>query len=141
MTNENQDIRWVQRFSSFRKALSQLRKFIDKGELSELEEQGLIKAFECTYELAWNVIKDYYEFQGESDIQGSRDAIRLAFKRGLIDQGESWMKMIESRQKTSHTYDQETVHEISGTIKNQYYGQFTELEEKMKGMLSGQSKE
>ena len=43
----------------------QLTKFIEKGELSELEEQGIIKAFEYIYELAWNVIKDYYEEQGE----------------------------------------------------------------------------
>jgi len=43
-----QDIRWQQRHGNFKKALVQLTKFIDKGELSELEEQGLIKAFEYT---------------------------------------------------------------------------------------------
>ncbi|MFN7329007.1 MAG: nucleotidyltransferase substrate binding protein [Bacteroidota bacterium] len=36
-----------------------------KGDLNELEEQGLIKSFEYTYELAWNVLKDFYEDQGE----------------------------------------------------------------------------
>jgi hypothetical protein len=36
------DIRWEQRFANYRKALAQLQKFIDKGELSELEKQGLI---------------------------------------------------------------------------------------------------
>ncbi len=133
---DTEDIRWEQRFSSFRKALSQLRKFIDKGELSELEEQGLIKAFEYTYELAWNVMKDYYEYQGVTDIQGSRDAIRLAFARGMIDQGESWMNMIESRKKTSHTYNEETAREISETIVNSYYKLFTDLEEKMDGWIS-----
>lgn len=44
-----QDIRWEQRFSNYEKALTQLTKFIDKGDLSELEEQGLIKSFEYTY--------------------------------------------------------------------------------------------
>jgi hypothetical protein len=56
---------------NYQKALVQLTKFIEKGELSELEEQGIIKAFEYTYELAWKVIKDYYEEQGEVSIQGS----------------------------------------------------------------------
>lgn len=138
---DNQDIRWEQRFSSFRKALSQLKKFIDKGKLSELEEQGLIKAFEYSYELAWSVIKDYYEFQGVSDIQGSRDAIRLAFRRGLIEDGEDWMNMIESRIKTSHTYNEETAREFSKAIIDTYFNLFTGLEEKMKGLLSGSQQE
>lgn len=54
------DIRWKQRFYNYQKALVQLTKFIKKGELNELEEQGIIKAFEYTYELAWNVIKGNY---------------------------------------------------------------------------------
>ncbi|MGC8744755.1 MAG: nucleotidyltransferase substrate binding protein [Verrucomicrobiia bacterium] len=59
-----------------------------------LEKQGLIQSFEYTYELAWNVLKDNLQMQGETDIHGSRDAIRLAFRRGLIDEGEVWMDMI-----------------------------------------------
>lgn len=86
--DNRKDIRWKQRFANYQKALAQLSKFVEKNNLNELEEQGVIKAFEYTYELAWNVMKDYYEYQGEKDIQGSRDAIRLAFKRGLIADGE-----------------------------------------------------
>ena len=73
----NQDIRWKQRLDNFTKALRQLTKFIDKGELNELEQQGLIQSFEYTYELAWNTIKDFFEAQGETDILGSRDAMRM----------------------------------------------------------------
>jgi hypothetical protein len=50
------DIRWKQRFSNYQKAFSQLKEFVDKGHLSKLEEQGPIKAFEYTYELAWTTI-------------------------------------------------------------------------------------
>ena len=85
----NKDIRWQQRFANFRKALSQLRKFVDKGELTELEEQGAIQAFEYTYELGWLVLKDFLEYQGLTDIFGSRDAIRKAFQAGLIEDGET----------------------------------------------------
>lgn len=69
-----QDIRWPQRLSNYRRALAQLKRFIDHGDLNELEQQGLIKAFEFTHELAWNVIKDYFHYQGNSNISGSRDA-------------------------------------------------------------------
>ena len=125
------DIRWKQRFCNYQKALVQLTKFIEKGELSELEEQGIIKAFEYTYELAWNVIKDYYEEQGEVSIQGSRDALRLAFQRGLITDGDNWMKMIKSRIASVHTYNLEVAQQINQDIHDIYFQLFIELKEKM----------
>ncbi len=115
---------------NFSKALQQLAKFIDKGQLSELEQQGLIQSFEYNYELAWNTIKDFYEDQGETNIQGSRDAIRLAFKRGLIENGDIWMKMIKSRSLTSHTYNEDTAEEIAADIFNYYYQEFITLRDK-----------
>ena len=129
---EKADIRWQQRFKNYLKALSQLEKFIERGDdLNELEEQGLIKAFEYTFELAWNSMKDFYESQGETGIQGSRDAIRMAFRRGLIENGESWMKMIESRIRTSHTYNEETAKEIAEDIKHKYFEMFLLLRDKL----------
>nr|WP_299415878.1 nucleotidyltransferase substrate binding protein [uncultured Emticicia sp.] len=126
---ENQNIRWVQRFSNYKKAFSQLKKFIDKGKLNELEQQGLIQAFEYTYELAWNTIKDFYENQGEINIQGSRDAFRLAFNRGLIENGDIWLDMVKSRTKTSHTYNEETANEIANAITNSYFNLFLTLKD------------
>ena len=128
------DIRWKQRSYNYQKALIQLTKFIEKGELSELEEQGIIKAFEYTYELAWNVIKDYYEEQGEVSIQGSRDALRLAFQRGLITDGDNWMKMIKSRIASVHTYNLEIAQQINQDIHDIYFQLFIELKEKMESL-------
>lgn len=119
-----EDIRWIQRYEHFSMALNQLKKFIEKGDLNELEKQGLIQAFEYTYELAWNTIKDHYEAQGETNINGSRDAFRLAFKRGLISNGELWMEMIRSRTMTSHTYNEEVANEIAEKIVGGYYEEF-----------------
>ena len=128
------DIRWKQRFYNYQKALVQLTKFIKKGELNELEEQGIIKAFEYTYELAWNVIKNYYEEQGEVSIQGSRDALRLAFQRGLITDGDNWMKMIKSRIASVHTYNLEVAQQINQDIHDIYFQLFIELKEKMESL-------
>ena len=129
-----QDIRWVQRFNHFTKALSQLSKFIQKGKLNELEEQGLIQAFEYTYELAWNTLKDYFESQGETEIHGSRDAFRLAFQRGVIEDGETWMDMVRSRTLTSHTYNEEIAKKIVKAISSQYAQQFVKLHEKLESL-------
>ena len=128
---ENKDIRWQQRFSNYKKALTQLQKFIDKRELNELEEQGLIQSFEYTYELAWKTIKDFYESQGEVAMQGSRDAFRMAINRGLVKSGDVWMQMIESRIKTSHTYDEELADEIASDIFNLYHPLFIQLQTRL----------
>lgn len=127
----NKDIRWEQRFSNYKKALAQLQKFIDKGDLNELEEQGLIKAFEYTYELSWKTIKDYYEYQGATGIQGSRDSFMMAVQRGLIQDAESWMNMVESRIQTVHTYDEEVADEIAQSIINVYHPLFIQLQTRL----------
>ncbi len=130
-SSKNEDIRWLQRFSNFKKALNQLQAFIEKKHLSRLEEQGLIKAFEYTYELAWNTIKDFYESQGETGIQGIKDAIRLAFKRELIKNGETWMDMIQSRIQTAHTYNEDTAREVVEAVTEKYFTEFQEFKSTM----------
>ena len=133
----SEDIRWKQRFSNYQKALGQLHKFVDKGELSELEEQGLIKAFEYTYELAWTTLKDFLEFQGQSDLFGSRDTIQKAFQLNLIEDGEEWMDMLKNRNRTSHTYNQETARESSQAVTTVYYPLFQKLNKKLETLTTG----
>ncbi|NEP17776.1 MAG: nucleotidyltransferase [Leptolyngbya sp. SIO4C1] len=125
------DIRWQQRLANYKRALAQLTKFIKKGQLNELEEQGLIQAFEYTHELAWNLLKDYFQYQGTQNIFGSRDATRMAFKVGLIEDGEGWMAMIQDRNRTSHTYNQATANEIAANIRSRFFNLFVALQEKM----------
>jgi len=127
----NEDIRWKQRFSNYKKALSQLTKFIDKGDLNELEKQGLIQAFEYTHELAWNLLKDYLQDQGVQNITGSKDSARAAFKVGLIEDGESWMDMIKDRNQTVHTYNEATAEAIITNIETRFFALFVALGEKM----------
>ena len=119
-----QDIRWIQRFTHFKNALHNLGEAVElcqQRELSKLEEQGLIKGFELVHELSWLTIKDYYQYQGEVYIQGSRDAFRLAFKRGLITEGQIFMNSIKSRQLSVHTYNEATAQKLKNEIINIYY--------------------
>jgi len=130
----NRDVRWIQRLSNYSKALRQLSaavKLADERELSDLEKQGLVQAFEFTHELAWRVIEDLYANQGESGLQGSRDAVRMAFRRGLINSGDIWMDMIKSRNLTSHTYDEKTVDAIVDVVRGEYFEEFRKLEAKL----------
>jgi len=154
--NIDKDIRWEQRFSNYRRALKKLSEAIsyikdkiDENEvdiysedeineiLEEIIKEGLIQRFEYTYEIACNVMRDYALYQGNSGIDGSRDAIRYAFSSNLITNGDMWMDMIKSRNKTSHTYNEETANEIYQKIINEYYDAFLRFEEVMEGKRTG----
>ena len=133
------DIRWIQRFDNYSKALKQLIKAVELAKtrkLSELEEQGIIQAFEFTHELAWKTIKDFLDHKGNKEIYGSKDAVKEAFKYGLILEGEIWMDMIKNRNRTSHTYNEETAKEIVKAILNDYYLEFEKLFNKLLDLKS-----
>ncbi|PHS14744.1 MAG: nucleotidyltransferase [Kangiella sp.] len=141
MIENNDDIRWKQRLDSFLKAFARLTEAVElkqQRKLSRLEQQGLIKAFEFTHELAWNVIKDYAFYQGQSHIMGSRDATRYAFKLGLIMDGDGWMDMIINRNKAVHTYDEATAIEVTNRIFNDFYPLFNHFKDNMQ-KLSNES--
>lgn len=130
MTN----IRWFQRISHYNKALIQLEEAImlrNERNLSNLEAQGLIHAFEFTHELAWNVMKNFFDYQGNTEIRGSRDATREAFQYGLIEDGTLWMEMIRSRNQSSHTYNQDTAEDILLKVCEKYFALFKALNNKM----------
>jgi nucleotidyltransferase substrate binding protein (TIGR01987 family) len=128
-------IRWKQRFSNYQKAINQLSKFIDKENLNELEDQGLIQSFEYTHELAWNVMKDFLQFEGIQNIIGYRIATREAFSKGLISNGQVWMNMIESRNRTVHIYEESILKIEKEKIINNYYPLFVEFYKEMKKYL------
>ena len=151
MSTEN--IRWEQRLTNYNKALAKLDQAVneirknypadDDGNIDEDEflddiiKEGLIQRFEYTHELAWNVMKDYLTYQGVVDITGSRDAVREAFSMGLLRDGDVWMDMIKSRNKTSHTYNEETADEIFNKIMDEYIVAFNAFGHKMEELRSG----
>ncbi|MCQ4313606.1 nucleotidyltransferase substrate binding protein [Pseudomonas stutzeri] len=134
----DQDIRWQQRLANYNRALAQLTRAVELAQarpLSELEKQGMIQAFEFVFELAWNLMKDYFLYQGNPAITGSRDAIRTAFKQGLIVDGEGWMEMIKSRNQTAHTYNESIANEIAGNVVTLYHRLFQQLQEQMNQLV------
>lgn len=141
MSSLDQDIRWQQRFSNFKKAFAQLEKFIAEEDLNELEVQGLIKAFEYTYELSWKTLQDLLKDKGYMDIIGPKPVIEQSFQDGYIRKGEAWMRMHNSRNLTSHTYNQDIADKIVELIIDEYFDLFKELKETLEVESSGKQSE
>jgi nucleotidyltransferase substrate binding protein (TIGR01987 family) len=142
-------IRWQQRFSNFNKALQKLIKAIEfienepdlditEDTLGDIIKEGLIQRFEYTHELAWNVMKDYLSEVGGINTIGSKDATREALRAELIDDGDTWMEMIKSRNLTSLTYNEETAKEIYNKIIGEFYQAFIAFQSKMEEKRSGE---
>ncbi len=120
----NFDVRWQQRLHNFSRALLQLdeaMELMQQRELSKLEKQGVIQRFKYCYELGQNTLKDFLVWQGIDGIVGSRDTIREAFSKGLIGDGHAWMQMLTDRNRTSHTYNEETAEAILINIRLQHH--------------------
>jgi nucleotidyltransferase substrate binding protein (TIGR01987 family) len=115
-----EDIRWKQRFQNYGKALMLLEEAVDANRAAdrELIKAGIIQYFEFTHELAWKVMKDFLEYEGMTGIVGSRSATREAFNKGLIEEGQAWMDMLETRNITVHAYDPLIITEAFEQIVN-----------------------
>lgn len=75
---------------------------------------------------------DYFVYQGNTEIRGSRDATREAFATNLISDGDSWMEMIKNRNLTSHTYKKVVSQEIYDNIINSFHNSFLEIQKNMR---------
>lgn len=128
----------MQSFSSYRLALSRLGEGVmlaRQRPLSDLEKLGLIQAFEFTHELAWNVMKDFFAYQGNPSVTGSRDAAREALDKGLVVDGCGWMEMIQSRNQTFLTYYQKIADAIVGRIIDRYFPLFEAFSFRISGLV------
>lgn len=132
----NEDIRWIQRFNNYRKALARLGEAValaEERDLSDLEQQGLIQGFEFTFDLAWKTLQDYLRHHKRpNDNGGPNVIIEQALADGIIKGDEVWKAMKKSRDLTSHSYDGETADDIAENIIDTYHGLFIQLETRLR---------
>lgn len=131
------DIRWKQRFTNFEKAFLQLKQAVEKYDDSAeaIIKEGIIQRFEFTHELAWKVMKDFLIYEGYQNITGSRSATRGFFNLDLLEDGQVWMDMIESRNKTVHTYHEDILQEEYQKVVGVYFRCFSAFYLKVSRLL------
>ena len=118
-----QEIRWIQRFENYKKALSNLDETVQcikTNGINKIYIMALVQAFEIAFELAWKTLKDYLEYNGTAT-DTPREAIKTAFLQNVIENGNLWIEMMEARNKTSHTYREEFAKQLADSILNDYF--------------------
>ena len=157
-----EQIRWKQRFNNLQKAFEKLQRGLEifdyelylerRDELREnldsdneqylmveleqldLDREGIIQRFEYTFELFLLTLQDFIKHIGENpeEFSGRRGILKKALKAGLIEDHDNWKKMLESRNLTSHTYNEETADEITGDVIQVFFPLMQKLYARLK---------
>lgn len=131
----NEDIRWIQRFNNYPKALARLGEAVALAEervLSDLEQQGLIQAFEFTCDMGCKTLQDFVVHHGyEGEREKPVKIIIEAAVKGIVNE-KSWRGLYQARCKTSHSYDEAIADDIAENILGTYNGLFIQLETRLR---------
>ena len=124
-----------EKLENYSKALIRLEQSLSRDTKDELVLDAVIQRFEFTYELSWNLIKLYLLYNGIAEVRTPREAFKEAFATGIINEGDTWINMLDDRNLTSHTYDEIEAREIYEKIKNKYFIILERLKEKLSGEI------
>ena len=132
----HQEVRWQQRFQNFNKTMTHLEQALQIKNPDWLQKAGMIQLFEMSVELAWKMLKDFLEEQGFQDVKSPKASIKKAFEIGIIAQGHEWMRLLEDRNLTVHTYDETKTDEVYQLIEKKYFPMLKELENTFKKKIN-----
>lgn len=133
------DIRWVQRYENLEKALNSLSLSLKENTKSNITlRAGVIQFFEMSFELSWKTMKDYLNEVGFSEVNSPRSAIKKAFEIGLIADGHLWLRALEDRNLTAHTYVESTAQEVERLIRVDYFNMIYDMYTKLKELKDGE---
>jgi len=123
---EDEDIRWRQRFQNFQSAYRLLGDAIAISHPTEVERAGLIRFFGMTFELSWKLLKDYLEQEG-FNVKTPRQVLKQAFQIEIIDDGEVWLNALNARNLTVHIYEEKTAAKVERTLRREYHPAIVKL--------------
>ncbi len=99
------------------KALTSLEKIYLKPIQEDRSNiDATIQRFEFTFELFWKMLKLFLHDKG-LEVNYPKDILKEAYMSNLLEDEEIWLKMLEDRNLTSHTYDENLADEIFKRIK------------------------
>jgi len=93
------------------KIVERLREVL-KQDKNEYMRDSAIKRFELSFDLAWKSIKVFLEERSGIICKSPKSCFREAYKQGLIDYDEFWLKMTDMRNATAHIYQEEIADDI-----------------------------
>ena len=100
----------VARLGSFADALTRLDAALAQTK-TEWTRDAAIQRFEFSFELAWKAVSAFARSEG-LEARSPREALRVAHRLSWIADEDLWLRMLDDRNRTTHTYNESVAEEI-----------------------------
>ncbi len=124
------ELPWHQRLKNFKKALDLLTRIVDQLKnhgKTEIIELASLLSFTQNFTLAIDCMIKFFTYQGDVYLEPGKMIIRLAFRRGLIEDGEIWMDMLKTDEQEKMIYEKSAIEKTSAKIIEVFYPVFLKL--------------
>ncbi len=101
----------------FEKAVKRLGEVLSVPE-TDIVRDSAIQRFEFTLDISWKALKAYLEERKGIICVSPKECFREAYRQGIIKYDEDWIKLVDMRNETVHTYNENTAKEIYGQLPN-----------------------
>ena len=79
---------------------------------SDIIRDSAIQRFEFTVDLAWKTLKTYLEVKKGMVCASPKECFREAYRQGIVAYEDAWLDLVDTRNETSHTYDQQMAEKV-----------------------------
>lgn len=101
----------------FEKAIVRLEEVLNIPE-TEIVRDSAIQRFEFTLDLSWKTVKAFLEEKKGIVCASPKECFREAYRQGIIGYEEDWLKLVDMRNETVHTYNEEIAERIYRELPN-----------------------
>lgn len=122
----------MKKFENFCNALNNLKDIFNYEEpYNNVITAGIVGLYEICFEQSWKAMKEILENEGfDIAITSSpRQIIKTAYQAGMINDEDTWLEALVSRNNVSHSYNEDVALDIINATKEKYYRMFQDLRE------------
>jgi nucleotidyltransferase substrate binding protein (TIGR01987 family) len=119
-------------FDDLGRSLDRLAEALGISAEEPLAIDGTIQRFEFTFELFWKAVRRLLARQG-IEANSPKAVLQQAYRLGWLDDEPKWLKVLEDRNLTSHTYREALALEIYGRIPA-HHAAMREVVEKLRAL-------
>jgi nucleotidyltransferase substrate binding protein (TIGR01987 family) len=103
------------RLNQFEAALARFSAIL-KEPKNDIVRDSAIKRFEFTFDLCWKSLKVYLNEKKGIVCASPKDCFKEAYRQGIIDYDEVWIRFVDLRNETAHTYQEEMAEKVYSAL-------------------------